>query len=356
MLNITEIPVEGYEKVVRGVDESVGFHGIVGVHDTTLGPALGGLRMWPYKTEEEALTDVLRLARGMTYKSAVADTGLGGGKSVIFGNSKTDKTEAKFKAMGKLIDSLGGLYTTAEDVGVGIRELEWIRSETQYVTGLSRESGSSGNPSPFTARGVMRGLRAAAEEAFGTSRLDEFHFAIQGLGHVGMEIARGLSILGAFVTVADINDEVVEEFTSLPGVDAVSPEGIYDVDCDFFVPCALGGILNDETIPRLQCKVVAGAANNQLLEDRHADELKERGILYAPDYVINAGGIINVSIEVSESGYNERRAVQKIENIYTALKEVFEISRNEGINPSLAADRLAEKRIAQKRGVSPQPL
>ncbi|MCA8961538.1 MAG: Glu/Leu/Phe/Val dehydrogenase [Planctomycetes bacterium] len=348
-MEIIEIPVDGYEKVVKCNDPETGLRAIIGVHDTTLGPALGGLRMWPYETEQAALTDVLRLSRGMTYKSAVANTGLGGGKSVIIGNSKKDKSEALFRAMGRFIDTLDGLYTTAEDVGIGIRELEWIRQETKYVTGLSRESGSSGNPSPFTARGVMRGLRAVTEEAFGTSRLDGFHYAIQGLGHVGAEIARGLSIMGAFVTVADIDQEVTSEFTVLPGIEGVEPSDIYDVDCDVFVPCALGGILNDDTIPRLQCKAIAGAANNQLLEDRHAEELRKRGIVYAPDYVINAGGIVNVSVEVGEGGYDERTAVQKIENIYTALREVFQIARSEGITTAKAADHLAEQRLAEAR-------
>lgn len=352
-MKITEIPVDGYERVVKCHDEASGLRAIIGVHDTTLGPALGGLRMWPYETEDAALTDVLRLSRGMTYKSAVANTGLGGGKSVIIGNAKTDKSEALFRAMGRFIHTLEGKYTTAEDVGIGIRELEWIRLETPYVTGLSRASGSSGNPSPFTARGVVRGLRAVVEEKFGSSRIDGLHYAIQGLGHVGGEIARGLSILGALVTVTDANEERLAEFTSLPGVEAVPVNEIYDVECDVFVPCALGGILNDETIPRLRCQAVAGAANNQLLEDRHADELQKRGILYAPDYVINAGGIINVSVEVKESGYDERAAVEKIENIYTALKEVFETSRRDGINPARAADRVAEQRLAEARGVAP---
>ncbi|MEM7261252.1 MAG: Glu/Leu/Phe/Val dehydrogenase dimerization domain-containing protein, partial [Planctomycetota bacterium] len=349
-MELIEIPVDGYERVVKCHDPESGLRAIIGVHDTTLGPALGGLRMWPYETEDEALTDVLRLSRGMTYKSAVANTGLGGGKSVIIGNAKTDKSEALFRAMGRFVDSFDGMYTTAEDVGIGIRELEWIREETNHVTGLSRASGSSGNPSPFTARGVTRGLRAVTEEAFGTSRLDGFHYAIQGLGHVGMEIARGLSIMGSFVTVADIDEEKIAEFTSLPGVEAVDPDKIYDVECDVFVPCALGGILDDNTIPRLRCKAVAGAANNQLLvEDTHAKMLKDRGILYAPDYVINAGGIVNVSVEVGEGGYDERAAVQKIENIYTALQEVFATARQEDITTAEAADRVAEQRLEEAR-------
>jgi len=348
-MEFREIPVEGYEQVVVAQDPESGLHAIIAIHDTTLGPALGGLRMWKYKSEDDALRDVLRLSKGMTYKSALADTGLGGGKAVIIGDQKTDRTEARFRAMGRFIDSLDGRYITAEDVGIGIRELEWIRQETKHVTGLSRRSGSSGNPSPFTARGVMRGLRACAEEAFGTSRLDNFHYACQGLGHVGGDVVLGLSMLGAWVTVCDLSEERCEEFGALPGVEVVPLESIYDVDCDFFMPCALGGVMNDDTIPRLRAKVVAGCANNQLLEPRHGVQLAERGILYAPDYVINAGGIINVSMEVRPGGYDERLAVHKIENIYTALKEIFATARREGISPERAADHVAEQRLAEAK-------
>ncbi len=355
-MQIREIPVDDYEKVVVAQDKESGLHALIAIHDTTLGPSLGGLRMWKYTSEEEALRDVLRLSKGMTYKSACADTGLGGGKAVIIGDSKTEKTEARFRAMGRFIDSLGGRYITAEDVGVGIRELEWIRKETKHVTGLSRRSGSSGNPSPFTARGVMRGLRACAEEAFGTSRLDNFHYACQGLGHVGGDVVLGLSMLGAWITVSDLSEERCEEFQALPGVELVSSDEIYDVDCDFFMPCALGGILDDDTIPRLKAKVVAGCANNQLLEPRHGPMLAERGILYAPDYVINAGGIINVSTEVRPGGYDERIAVNKIENIYTALKEIFTTARREGITPERAADHVAEERLAEARARQPKAV
>lgn len=348
-MQIREIPTEGYEKVVACRDEESGLHAIISIHDRTMGPSLGGLRMFPYDNESDALTDVLRLSRGMTYKSACAGTGLGGGKAVIIGDPKTDRTEARFRAMGRFIETLDGGYITAEDMGVGIRELEWIRAETKHVTGLSRESGSSGNPSPFTARGVVRGLRACAEEQFGTSRLDGFHYAVQGLGHVGGEVVRGLSIVGGFCTVTDISEERRAEFEVLPGVEVVAPDDIYDIECDFFVPCAMGGVLHDETIPRLKCKVVSGAANNQLLEDRHGQMLTDRGILYAPDYVINAGGIINVSVELEADGYDERKAVAKIENIYDALKEIFATSRREGITPSLAADRVAEQRLGEAR-------
>lgn len=348
-MQIREITVEGYEKVVVAQDKSSGLHAIIAIHDTTLGPALGGLRMWNYSDEEEALNDVLRLARGMTYKSACANTGLGGGKAVIIGDPKTEKTEARFRAMGRFVDSLGGKYITAEDVGIRIEELEWIRTETRYVTGLSRKSGSSGNPSPFTARGVMRGLRACVEEAFGTSRLDNFHYAVQGLGQVGGEVARGLSMLGAWVTVTDIDEKKLEEFTALPGVESVPLDDIYSVDCDVFMPCALGGVLDESTIPLLKAKVVAGCANNQLLCGADGDHLHERGILYAPDFVINAGGIINVSMEVRPSGYDERLAVAQIENIYMALKAIFDTSRRDDVTPTIAAERVAEERLMEAR-------
>ena len=349
IVQVRQIPVDGYEKVVVAEDQDSGLHAIIAIHDTTLGPALGGLRMWDYPTEEEALTDVLRLARGMTYKSACANTGLGGGKAVIIGNQETDRQEQRFRAMGRFIDSLQGRYITAEDVGIGIQELEWIGAETRYVTGLSRQSGSSGNPSPFTARGVIRGLFACTEERYGTSHLDRLHYAVQGLGQVGGDVVRCLSMLGATVTVADINEERCQEFVALPGVEVVPGDEIYSVNCDVFMPCALGGVLNDETIPLLNTQVVAGCANNQLLCDEHGRDLHDRGILYAPDFIINAGGIINVSVEARPEGYDERTAVLKIENIYNALREVFDTARRENLTPAEAADRVAENRLEEAR-------
>lgn len=355
-MKIREVPVEGYETVAVAEDPESSLHAIIAIHDTTLGPALGGLRLWKYETEEDALTDVLRLARGMTYKSACANTGLGGGKAVIIGDSETDLTESRFRAMGRFVETLGGRYITAEDVGIGIRELEWLRKETRYVTGLSRRVGSSGNPSPFTARGVIRGLFACAEERFGTSHLDRLRYTVQGLGQVGGDVVRCLSMLGATVTVTDINEERCEEFAALPGVEVVPAEEIYSVDCDVFMPCALGGVLNDETIPKLKAQVVAGCANNQLLRNDHADSLHARGILYAPDFIINAGGIINVSVEVREEGYDERTAVRKIENIYDGLREVFETARREDLTPAKAADRVAEYRLEQARNRNGSPV
>ncbi len=348
-MKIRQIPVDGYEQVAVAEDEDSGLHAIVAIHDTTLGPALGGLRMWNYQTEQEALTDVLRLSKGMTYKSACANTGLGGGKAVIIGNQETDRTEERFRAMGRFIETLGGRYITAEDVGIGICELEWLAEETKHVTGLSRRSGSSGNPSPFTARGVVRGLFACTEEKYGTSHLDRLHYAVQGLGQVGGEVVRCLSMLGATVTVSDISSDRCDEFAALPGVEVVSLDEIYGIDCDVFMPCALGGTLNDDTIPQLKAQVVAGCANNQLLRAEHGQDLHDRGILYAPDFIINAGGIINVSVEVQSGGYIERTAIRKIENIYNGLREVFDTARRANLTPAEAADRVAEQRLEDAR-------
>ncbi|MEZ6036641.1 MAG: Glu/Leu/Phe/Val dehydrogenase dimerization domain-containing protein [Planctomycetota bacterium] len=345
-LQITEIPVEGYERVVRGVDPSCGLHALIAVHDTTLGPALGGLRMWNYASEDEAQFDVLRLAKGMSYKSAVAHTGLGGGKAVMIGDPKTIKSEALYLSMGRLVDSLGGLYTTAEDVNTSIGDLEIIRRATKYVTGLSRESGGSGNPSPYTAYGVFLGVRAALGQAFGDDSPKGRTIAVQGVGAVGGPLAKRLLDAGATVYVTDRNEQRVADLVA-QGAKAVPEAEIMSMPCDLYAPCALGGILNDDTIPKLGAKVVAGAANNVLLKPEHGKMLADRGILYAPDYVINAGGIINVSVEFHEGGYDEQVALSKIERIPQALKELWTIAKEENIPPSDAADRLARRIIAE---------
>lgn len=352
-MNITEIKVENYEKVVTCKDEASGLHAIIAVHDTTLGPALGGMRMLPYKTEQEALDDVLRLARGMSYKSAVADTGLGGGKSVIIGDPKTLKSEALFLAMGRFVESLGGLYITAEDMNITIPDLEIVRRETSHVTGLSRASGSSGNPSPYTAHGCLVGVQASAEEAFGSPDLNDKRVVLQGVGAVGGRLAILLKEQGAHVTICDINTEKVERLAAEHGFDVVDDANHLDVDCDIYAPCARGAGINDETIPRLKCKVIAGCANNVLAEERHGFDLRERGILYAPDYVINAGGIINVSVELLPGGYDEVEAMRRINRIGEALRQVYAIAREENIPTAEAADLLAERRLeAGKKSVS----
>ena len=345
-MDISEIQVDGYEKVARCRDEASGLRALIAVHDTTLGPALGGMRMLPYASEDEALFDVLRLSRGMTLKSAVADTGLGGGKSVIIGDPKRDKSEALFLAMGRFVQSFDGLYITAEDMNIGIPELEIVSRTTRWVTGLSRESGSSGNPSPYTALGCVVGLGAALEEVYGSPELEGKHVVIQGIGAVGGRLAVLLKERGVRVTVCDINEGRVRQMQEEHGFEAVTDDVHWGVECDIYSPCARGAGINDVTIPKLRCKIVAGCANNQLLEPRHAQDLRERGILYAPDYVINGGGIVNVGSELLPGGYVEAVALQKIERIYDNLKEVFEISRREDIPTNEAAARLAERRLA----------
>jgi len=347
-MQITDIPVDGYERVVRCKDQSSGLHALIAVHDTTLGPALGGMRMLPYASEDEALFDVLRLARGMTYKSAVADTGLGGGKSVIIGDPKT-KTPALFHAMGSFVDSLGGKYITAEDMNIGIADLEAVRTKTKWVTGLSRESGSSGNPSPYTARGCFHGMRAVLEEAFGSPSFAGKRFLLQGVGAVGGRLAELLKEAGAKVVICDINEQRVAELCKRFGFESVSDAAHLEVSCDVYAPCARGATINDQTIPKLKAKAIAGCANNQLLEPRHADVLRERGVLYAPDYVINAGGIINVGMELQPGGYNEAKSLAKVDHVYDNLKQVFQIAREQKLSTAAAAQKLAEQRLAAGR-------
>jgi leucine dehydrogenase len=348
-MNIEKLSQQGYEGVWRCEDPRAGLRAVIAVHDTTLGPALGGLRMWPYASWDDAVTDVLRLSRGMTYKSAVAETGLGGGKSVILGNPKTDKTEALFRAMGRFIDTLKGTYITAEDVGTSVEDMVIVRKETRFVTGLPREMRSSGDPSPWTALGVFKGMRACLEEVFGDGDFSGRTVAIQGCGHVGSYLARLLQEAGAKLVVSDIAREKVRELAQATGAEVVAPEEILSTPCDVLAPCALGAVFHDETIPRLRTRIIAGAANNVLLRENHGRRLKEAGILYAPDYVINAGGIINVSIEVEPRGYDPERSRQKVDNIYNALKRVFAIAKREGISTNEASNRLAEEILATGR-------
>ncbi len=348
-MKITEITQPGYEKVVRAEDPERGLKALIAVHDTTLGPALGGLRMWPFRSWDEAQFDVLRLARGMTYKSAVADTGLGGGKAIILGNPKTDKTDALFHAMGEFIDALGGAYITAEDVGTSVEDMVKVRQKTRWVTGLPRSMGSSGDPSPWTALGVFRGQKACLEEAFGSGDFAGRTVAIQGMGHVGAPLAEALKAAGARLVVTDLSPDRAREAGNRLAAQVVAADAIYDVPCDIFAPCALGAVINDDTIRRLKTKIIAGAANNVLLREEHGDRLRELGIVYAPDYVINAGGIINVSCEVEPQGYDEARSRQKVENIYNALKAVFRLSRERNISTNRASNLVAEDKLAAGR-------
>lgn len=343
---------ENYEQIIYCYEESSGLKAIIAIHDTTLGPALGGVRMWNYESEEAALEDALRLARGMTYKNAAAGLNLGGGKAVIIGDPKSDKSETLFRAFGRYVESLNGRYITAEDVGTTEQDMDYIHMETDYVVGTS--SGGAGNPSPITALGIYKGMKAAAKEAFGTDSLSGKTIAVQGVGQVAFHLCKYLHGENANLIVTDINEEAVKRAVQEYQAEAVQPDEIYDVDCDIYAPCALGGTINDETIPRLKAKVIAGSANNQLLENRHGDILFEKGIVYAPDYVINSGGVINVSEELR--GYDQNRVLRKIDSIYSILETVFKISREENIPTYQAADRMAEQRIQSIREANRQYL
>jgi leucine dehydrogenase len=341
----SQLEKRAYEQVVFCYDEVTGLKAIVGIHDTTLGPALGGCRMWQYADEASALHDVLRLARGMTYKSAAAGLNLGGGKAVIIGDSKTQKNEMLFRSYGRFVQGLGGRYITAEDVGTTVQDMEWARMESDHVVGISRALGGSGDPSPVTALGVFVGIRASLKWQTGSESLAGKSVAVQGVGHVGYHLVKHLTEAGARVTVCDIDrDNLAAVSRDFQGVEIVAPSDIYETKCDVFAPCALGAVINDNTLPKLTCSIVAGCANNVLAEDRHAALLAERGVLYAPDYVVNAGGLINVANELE--GYNRERALKHAEGIYDTTMRVFQIAREEGITTAKAADELAERRIA----------
>ena len=330
-----------HEQVRLYADPAAGYRGIIAIHNTQLGPALGGTRFWSYPSDTDALIDSLRLARGMTYKAAVAGLNLGGGKSVIIGDNKIRNREPIFRAHGRHVKALGGRYITAEDVGTSVGDMEFIKAETDHVTGLI---GKSGDPSPVTAFGVYRGIKACAKHRYGDDSLKGKTVAIQGCGHVGYYLADLLYKEGAQLYATDIDavklKAVVDDFRAKP----VSAEEIYSVEADIFAPCALGGIINDETIPQLKVEIISGGANNQLAEERHGDVLEEKGITYAPDYVINAGGLVNVNAELE--GWTMERARNKAGEIYDTLLMLFELASDEGIPSYRAADRLAEKRIA----------
>lgn len=334
-----------YEQVVFCHDKASGLKAIIAIHDTTLGPALGGCRMWTYASEDAAVEDALRLARGMTYKNAAAGLNLGGGKTVIIGDPFKDKNEEMFRALGRFIQGLNGRYITAEDVGTTVADMDLIHEETNYVTGISPAFGSSGNPSPVTAYGVYRGMKAAAKEAYGDDALGGRTVAVQGLGNVAYKLCEYLHQEGARLIVTDINQVAVERAVNDFGAEAVAPDAIYKQQADIFSPCALGAILNDDTIAQLQVKIIAGSANNQLAESKHGQMLHDLGIVYAPDYVVNAGGVINVADELY--GYNRERAMKRVETIYDSLTKIFTISKQQNIPTYLAANRLAEERIAR---------
>ena len=331
-----------HEQVVVCYEPAAGYKGIIAIHNTTLGPALGGTRFWNYKSDQEAVVDVLRLSRGMTYKAAVAGLNLGGGKSIIIGDPKTKRREMIFRAHGRFVESLKGRYITAEDVGTSVEDMDYVHMETEYVTGLA---GRSGDPSPVTAYGTYRGIKAGAKAKYGSDSLDGMTIAVQGAGHVGYYLCEDLAAEGAKLVVTDIDREKIQRVVDEFGATAVGPDEIYGVDAQVFAPCALGAVVNDETMPKFKFDIIAGAANNQLAEERHGQELMERDILYAPDYVINAGGLINVYGELN--GWSAERSKRKAGEIYETLDQLFELAKEDGLPTSEAADKLAERRISQ---------
>ncbi|WP_148866210.1 Glu/Leu/Phe/Val dehydrogenase dimerization domain-containing protein [Thermosediminibacter litoriperuensis] len=343
-----EMEKHGFEQIIFNYDKTTGLKAIIAIHDTTLGPALGGCRMWPYETEDEALMDAMRLAKGMTYKCAVSDNNFGGGKTVIIGDPKKDKSEALFRALGRFVQTLGGRYYTGTDMGTTGMDFVYASRESDYMVGLPEEYGGSGNSAVPTAYGVYNGMKAAAKIVFGSDSLKGLKIAVQGVGKVGQVLVGYLKEEEARVVIADITEENINKVKEkYPDVEVVECEKIYDVECDIFAPCARGGIINDDTISRLKCRIVAGAANNQLLEPRHGDVLHERGILYAPDYVINAGGLIQVADELEFKNDEKRheRVMMKAGAIYDILLKIFTISKEQNVPPHKVADRLAEERI-----------
>lgn len=333
----------GHEKVVFCHNKDVGLKAIIAIHNTNLGPALGGTRMWPYKSDQEALVDVLRLSAGMSYKASAAGLNLGGGKAVIIGDPKKDKSEGLFRAFGTFVNSLGGNYITAEDVGTTVKDMEYIFSETPYVTGIPEAFGGSGDPSPYTAYGVLMSIKASAKAKFGKDSLEGLKIAVQGLGNVGSHLVKYLVEEKAQVIVADIDAEKVARVCKEYGVENMDPNEIITTKCDILAPCALGAVINDDTIDRLQCQVVSGGANNVLAKAEHGELLEKRNILYAPDFVANAGGLMNVYVELE--GYSQERAFQKVEAVYDNMMRVFQMAKDEGISTAKAALKFAEKRI-----------
>ena len=343
--NITD---KDHEQIVYCNDPSSGLKAIIAIHSTALGPALGGCRMYPYKNEDDALIDVLRLSRGMTYKASIANLNLGGGKAVIIGDPKKDKSEVLLRSFGKFVDSLNGKYITAEDVNTTVQDIEIVSSKTKYVSGLPSESGGSGDPSPFTSYGVYLGMKATALQLWGKDNLSGKKISVQGTGKVGKGLIEYLVKEGAELFVTDINQNRVDALVNELGVHAVGADEIYDLDVDIYSPCALGATINDDTIKRLQCSAVVGAANNQLSEEtKHIRMLMDKGILYAPDFLVNAGGVINCYTELE--GYNKEKALKNTEKIYDATLEIYKTSIKSGITTLDAAMKIAEDRIESIR-------
>jgi leucine dehydrogenase len=337
----------GHEQVVFCHDEPTGLKAIIAIHNTVLGPALGGTRMWNYSSEQEALTDVLRLSRGMTFKASISGINLGGGKAVIIGDAKTMKTEAFLRRFGKFVNSLNGKYITAEDVNMKTIDMEYINMETKHVTGLPESMGGGGDPSPVTAFGVYMGMKATAKKVYGNDSLAGKKVAVQGVGQVGMHLVEYLVKENAVVYITDLFEDKVKQIAQQFGVKAVGQDAIYDTDMDIYAPCALGATINDETVSRLKCTIIAGAANNQLKDEhKHGYMLLDRSITYAPDFLINAGGLINVYNEYL-GNYNRKRVFEHAEKIYTTCLNILNHAENEKISTQEAAIKLAEKRIAE---------
>jgi leucine dehydrogenase len=351
MLTFEKLYAMGHEEVVFFSDPSCNLKVIVAIHNTTLGPALGGTRMWNYKNIDDAVEDALRLSRGMTYKNSISGLNLGGGKAVIIGDPTKDKSEALFRSYGRFIESLNGRYITAEDVNTTVVDMEYIFTETSNVTGVAEINGGSGNPSPWTARGVFRGMEASCLKVFGDRSLKGKVVALQGSGSVGCHLGKHLYDSGAKVFFTDINEANVARFKEVvPNAEFVGINDIYDVKADIYAPCALGATINDQTIDKLKVKIVCGAANNQLAENRHGDILKEKGILYAPDYLINAGGVMNVSIEFE--GWSAEKATKMVDKIYDTSLKIFKLSDEQNIPVYKATDLMAEQRIASIKNIN----
>ncbi len=348
-MKIELLDVAGYKKVFKVTDASVGLNAFIALHDLTLGPALGGVRIYPYHTSDEALTDVLRLAEGMTYKNAIAQLGLGGGKSVIMTDPKTQKTPKLLQAFGKAVEQLGGEYICAQDVGCTSEDLKEIRKETRYVVGLIDDK-SSGNPSIFTSYGIYRAMQATMQVLTGSDSLKDLTIAIQGMGNVGSNLAEFLFWAGANLIIADVDPKAIHNAVIRYAPLVVSSKEIFSVKCDILAPCALGAVLNDQTIPELRCRAVVGGANNQLLLPSHGDALRHRGVIYAPDFVANAGGAINVTAELEPGGYHPVNSRDKVRAIHDSLLEIYEIAKKRGESTNEAAVALAKHRLKEGIG------
>jgi leucine dehydrogenase len=343
-----QLSFDGHEQVVFCNDKDTGLKAIIGIHNTVLGPALGGTRMWNYANEWEALNDVLRLSRGMSFKSSISGLNLGGGKAVIIGDAKTQKTPELMRKFGEYVNSLSGKYITAEDVGMETKDMDTVREVTQYVTGISEEKGGSGNPSPITAYGVFMGLKAATKYRFGSDNLEGKKVLVQGIGHVGEVLVQHLTESGAIVTIADINEDRLQQVGAKYGAKIYTGADLYSAEVDIYAPCALGATINDDTIHKIQAKVIAGAANNQLANEVvHGTILKDKGILYAPDFLINAGGVINVYSELAN--LTRAQVMEKTENIYNTSLEIFKFAETNKITTHQAAMSIAQKRIDDRK-------